>query len=76
LRYAVAAQYNSPMSKTAPFSMRLPPELKAELQRLADADRRSLTNYIEGVLLDHVEGQRGPFSRKVRKVQPEEGERG
>jgi hypothetical protein len=71
LRYSEALRYNSPMIKTAPFSMRLPPELKAELQRLADADRRSLTNYIEGVLLDHVEGQRGPFSRKVRKVQPE-----
>lgn len=41
-------------NRTLPFSMRLPPELKAELQRLADADRRSLTNYIEIVLEDHV----------------------
>jgi predicted transcriptional regulator len=42
------------MSKTAPFSMRLSPELKAKLQRLADADRRSLTNYIEVLLEDHA----------------------
>lgn len=35
------------MSKTAPFSMRLPPDLKARLQALADAENRSLTNFIE-----------------------------
>lgn len=27
--------------------MRLPPDLKAELQKLADKENRSLTNYIE-----------------------------
>jgi hypothetical protein len=37
--------------------MRLSPELKAELQRLADADRRSLTNYIEILLEDHVKAK-------------------
>jgi len=42
------------MAKTVPLSHRLKPELKAELQRLADADRRSLTNYIEVVLEQHV----------------------
>jgi predicted transcriptional regulator len=46
------------MLKTAPFSMRLPPDLKAELQRRADQDRRSLTNYIEVVLLQHIERER------------------
>ena len=35
------------MNKTMPFSMRLDAELKAELQKLADADNRSLTNFIE-----------------------------
>lgn len=35
------------MVKTAPFSMRIDPDLKAKLQKLADADDRSLTNYIE-----------------------------
>lgn len=46
------------MAKTVPLSHRLEPELKAELQRLADADRRSLTNYIEVVLEQHVAGQK------------------
>jgi len=46
------------MNKTLPFSMRLDPELKAKLQKLADADRRSLTNYIELVLEKHVEGEK------------------
>jgi predicted transcriptional regulator len=46
------------MMRTAPFSMRLPPNLKAELQALADRDRRSLTNYIEVVLLQHIEREK------------------
>jgi predicted transcriptional regulator len=46
------------MTRTAPFSMRLPPSLKAELQALADQDRRSLTNYIEVVLLQHIEREK------------------
>lgn len=43
------------MSKTVPMSFRLRPELKAKLQSLADADRRSLTNYVEVLLERHVE---------------------
>jgi predicted transcriptional regulator len=43
------------MTRTAPFSMRLPPDLKERLQQLADRDHRSLTNYIEVLLLQHVE---------------------
>jgi predicted transcriptional regulator len=35
------------MKKTAPFSIRLPIDLKEELQKLADADQRSLSNFIE-----------------------------
>lgn len=38
------------MRKTEPFSMRLDPDLKAKLQAKADAENRSLTNYIETVL--------------------------
>jgi predicted transcriptional regulator len=34
------------MKKTAPFSIRLPIDLE-ELQKLADADQRSLSNFIE-----------------------------
>jgi predicted transcriptional regulator len=42
------------MRKTMPFSMRLRPELKQRLQELANLDRRSLTNYVELLLEDHV----------------------
>jgi predicted DNA-binding protein len=53
------------MTKTLPFSMRLRPEMKAALQRLADADRRSLTNYVEAVLYAHIEEkERKPEKRK------------
>ena len=36
------------------MSFRFHQELKEELQRLANADRRSLTNYIEIVLENYV----------------------
>jgi hypothetical protein len=42
------------MAKTAPFSMRLDEDLKAALQKMADEDNRSLTNYIETLLRQHV----------------------
>lgn len=35
------------MTKTAPLSMRLDPDLKARLKRLAQRENRSLTNFIE-----------------------------
>jgi len=46
------------MAKTVPFSMRLDPKLKAELQKLADADRRTLTNFVETKLWEMVETQK------------------
>jgi hypothetical protein len=44
----------SKITKTSPMSHRMSASLKSELRRLAEADRRSLTNYIELVLEDHV----------------------
>ena len=38
--------------------MRLDPKLKAELQKLADADRRTLTNFVETKLWEMVETQK------------------
>ena len=49
-----SAMYSRHMNKTAPFSMRLEPDLKALLQRLANQEGRSLTNYIEKMLTDHA----------------------
>ena len=45
------------------MSFRLDPDLKDKLRTLAEADKRSLTNYIEVVLERHVADMRG--ERKV-----------
>jgi hypothetical protein len=47
------------MAKPAPTSIRLPADLKASLQKLADADRRPLSSYIQLVLEGHVRAQCG-----------------
>lgn len=44
--------------KTVPFSMRLDPALKAKLQKLADADKRSLSNFLE-LRLEEIAAQKG-----------------
>jgi hypothetical protein len=41
-----------------PFPLRLDPALRAKLQALADAELRSLTNYIQLVLEQHAEHAR------------------
>ncbi|MGE0766837.1 MAG: hypothetical protein AB7L90_10265 [Hyphomicrobiaceae bacterium] len=43
------------MKKTAPLSVRITPDLKAALEALAEADKRSLASYVEIVLQEHVE---------------------
>jgi hypothetical protein len=44
------------MSKTAALSIRIEPALKAALEQLAEADKRSLASYVEIVLQEHVDG--------------------
>lgn len=39
------------MAKTERINIRLSPELKEQLQRAADADNRTLTNYIETLIV-------------------------
>ena len=46
------------MIKSAALSYRIPEALKAELQKLADADRRKLGPYIQLVLEEHVASQK------------------
>jgi len=53
------------MAKTVPLSHRLDPDLKEELQALADEDSRSLTNYIEVVLKEHVRAKKAARSNVV-----------
>jgi predicted transcriptional regulator len=47
------------MKRTQPFSMRLDQALKADLQKLADAENRSLTNLIETQLRKLVAERKG-----------------
>jgi predicted transcriptional regulator len=53
------------MKKTAPISFRIKPELKDDLTKLAAADRRSLSAYIELALEAHVDA-----TKKKRKDRP------
>jgi predicted transcriptional regulator len=48
------------MPRDDKFSMRLPAQLKAELQRRADAQERSLANYVTLALQEHVDRTPAP----------------
>ena len=52
------------MPKTAPFSLRLDPMLKERLQRVANKERRSLTNLVELILDDFVQRYEKQQERK------------
>ena len=42
------------IQRSLPFSMRFDPDMKRALQALADAENRSLTNYVETILREHI----------------------
>ncbi len=55
-------------TRPAPFPIRLTPDLRRRLEALANADRRSLTNYILLVLERHAEAaEHIPASEQGRK---------
>ena len=37
-----------------PYTFKLDPEIIPELQKLAEADSRSLNNYVEVLLMNHI----------------------
>ena len=39
------------MAKTERVNLRLTPEMKEKLQKAADAENRTLTNYIENIII-------------------------
>lgn len=39
------------MAKTERVNLRLTPEMKKKLQKAADAENRTLTNYIENIII-------------------------
>jgi hypothetical protein len=55
------------MTKNDKFSMRLPADLKAALQRRAEAETRSLAGQIVHVLTKYVEETPEPGSGKTAK---------
>jgi hypothetical protein len=67
------------MARNAQLNLRVKPALKAQLERLAKEDRRTLSAYVEKLLEDHVERAsqvsvkeqkqkaRGVFERLIKK---------
>lgn len=45
------------MSKTERLQIRISPELKAQLQALADSENRTISNYIENLIRREIERQ-------------------
>ena len=45
----------TPRRRIKPFPIRLEPSKRARLEELAEADRRTLSNYILKVLYDHID---------------------
>jgi predicted HicB family RNase H-like nuclease len=54
----------SAMAKDTAISFRLPADLKAALQVRADAEQRSLAQYVTIVLQRHVDDTPAPKSKK------------
>lgn len=46
------------MKRTASFTFRMPPELKEQLQVIADEERRTMASLVEKVLWDYVAARR------------------
>ena len=55
------------MGKTEALSFRVSPELKAELQKLADGDRRELSVYVRIALEDHVAAKKAEGDKSASK---------
>lgn len=53
-----------PSRDTPSLNVRLPQKLKDALQRLADAEQRTLSNYVVLVLSQHVEEAEGKGKRR------------
>lgn len=47
------------MSKTDRLNIRISPELKEKLQALADAENRTVSNYVERLIVEAVEKKMG-----------------
>ncbi len=59
LVWSIPLSYAGEMKKDTSVNIRLTTELRAQLQRLAEADDRKLSAYVELVLKEHVRAQLG-----------------
>ena len=59
-----AVPNNGQRDSQRPISYRISPSLKAELERLAAADKRTLSQYLELALEAHVEQKRKEGKRR------------
>jgi predicted DNA-binding protein len=58
------------MKRATSVNLRMTDELRAELQRLADSNKRTLSDYIRLLLEEHVEVQRERAEDQTKKKRP------
>jgi predicted DNA-binding protein len=59
--------YAAGMKKVTSVNVRMTDELRAELQKLADVNRRTLSDYIRLVLEEHAEDEREKAQEPKRR---------
>jgi hypothetical protein len=47
----------APKRNLTPLSIRFEPEIKATIERLAKADRRSVASWVEKYVIDHMQNE-------------------
>lgn len=58
------------MKKSTSVNVRMTEELRDQLQKLADANRRTLSDYIRLLLEEHVEAHREQAEGAAKKKKP------
>ena len=58
------------MKRTTSVNIRMTAELRGELQRLADANKRTLSDYVRLVLEEHAEVKREREEDAVKRKRP------
>lgn len=52
---------------TAKITFTCPPEMKQELEAIAESERRTVSNLVEGVMFDWLESKKASLSAKIEK---------
>jgi len=58
------------MKRTTSVNIRMTDELRGELQRLADANKRTLSDYVRLVLEEHAEARREREEDATKRKRP------